>query len=61
MKLLLTTAVLFLTLSLNANELNHRVTKSKQTEVSTRVDKKKRKNKKRKKACKNWARQCYAG
>ncbi len=61
MKLILTTAVLFLTLSLNANELNQRLTKSDQTEVSTRVDKKKRKNKKRKKACKNWARQCYAG
>jgi len=61
MKLILTTAVLFLTLSLNANELNQRLTKSDQTEVSKRVDKKKRKNKKRKKACKNWARQCYAG
>jgi hypothetical protein len=61
MKLILTTAVLFLTLTLNANELNQSVSKSEQTEVSHRVDKKKRKNKKRKKACKKWARQCYAG
>jgi hypothetical protein len=61
MKLILTAAILFLTLSLNAHERNQGVTKSKQTEVSKRVDKKKRKNKKRKKACKRWARHCYAG
>jgi hypothetical protein len=61
MKLILTTAVLFLTLALNASEQNQGLTKSEQAEVTAQVDKKKRKNKKRKKACKNWASQCYAG
>ncbi len=50
-----------MTLTLHANEVNHGVAKSEQTEVNQRIDKKKRKNKKRKKACKKWARHCYAG
>jgi hypothetical protein len=61
MKFILTIGIFFMTLTLNANEVNQGVAKSEQTEVNQRIDKKKRKNKKRKKACKKWARHCYAG
>jgi hypothetical protein len=62
MKLLLTAAIFFCTLTLNAGELTSYSKQVTQHESSFHIDKKKkRKNKKRKKACKKWARQCYAG
>jgi hypothetical protein len=62
MKLLLTAAIFFCTLTLNATEVTSHTTRVVQKESSMHIDKKKkRKNKKRKKACKKWARQCYAG
>jgi 16S rRNA U1498 N3-methylase RsmE len=62
MKLLLTSAILFFSLTLNANELGTKNTSVIQKENSFHSDKKKkRKNKKRKKACQKWARQSYAG
>lgn len=67
MKFLLSILIVFSTLSLSANE-SVSVSSVNSTEIiaTFRIDKKKqrrhkRMNKKRKKACHNWARRSYAG
>ena len=67
MKFLLSFLLFFTTLSLSANDLvGVSSTNSTETVATMRIDKKKqrrhkRMNKKRKRACHNWARRSYAG
>jgi hypothetical protein len=67
MKFLLSFLIFFSTLSLSANDsVGASSTNSIETIATMRIDKKKqrrhkRMNKKRKRACHNWARRSYAG
>jgi hypothetical protein len=69
MKFILALAIVFSTLSLNAKNLDvcaQDFSSVEQTAASSHIDKKKSRrhkkmNKKRKKACSNWAKRSYAG